>query len=111
MVINRTSSCCGVGEIEGLYGITTKNVKDTLLEIGENHFPLDEKYPLYFWADIVRNGKGNGKTLCDYIRSQNIGFVYRSKTKKNPNSGNYINSYLWNVNHIEFRKWWNKNKS
>lgn len=109
MNINSTNSCCGVGELESLYWIKNKKqAKGFLFDVAKDYFPEDNKFAFYFWADNIDNG--GGRKLAEYIKSQNIGYVYNTRTKKNPNSGNYINAFIWNINNVEFRKWWRKNK-
>lgn len=105
IVVERTNSCCGVGEIQYLYDLRfKKDVANQLKIVAIDYFDDDNKYCCYFWADNLNN-KG-GRNLADYIKKHKLGYVYRSTTRKNPNSGNYINAFIWNVDSRAFRKWY-----
>ncbi len=119
--IARTNSVCGVGEVSDLsyMGDAKKALKDICGvrydDYGDDddygyHNVGGEVFPFYYWGDKYNTIPRCGENLANYIIRQKIGSVFKSKTKKNPNSGNNIRCYIWTVDERKLKAWWKKNK-
>lgn len=102
MNIDRTRSCCGVGELTYLNSVRGGEAK--LKEIYERRVGGGSKYPFYFWADKTKGGFA--KELADAIKKYNLGTVLKTASKKNPNSNNNITVYMWEVKPILLARWY-----
>lgn len=106
MATLESTSCCGVDEIEGL----RPRPEQTLSQIGDEKFSTDgweeqRKQAFILITDTVESGKG--RELVAYIKKHKLGTVVGTKrSKKNPNSGNAIEAWLWSPNERNYRKWW-----
>ena len=49
--------------------------------------------------------RGNGTRVVDYIKKNKLGRVVGTHGKVNPNSGNEIKAWLWEVNEKALREW------
>ena len=103
MILEDTSMSCGVRQIDGLLN----KPKDNLMQIAKALYVHRESAAFIQWSDVWgRNKKGN--RLYHYIkRNFPKSSVQRTKTAKNPNSGNTICVYTWKVPR-NLKKWYTK---
>lgn len=101
------TSCCGVHELINIGDERTAH--NVLLEVAKYRFYEENPCALYFFTGVTR-GK-YAEALAALIKKEKLGTCTRTRPKKNPNSGNTISAYLWDVNNTKFKSWWVKNRS
>ena len=105
MILEGTSMSCGVQQIDGLFN----KPKNNLERIAKKMFgtPYAEGVAFVQWSDVFgRNEKGN--RLYHYIKRKfPKSSIQRTKTAKNPNSGNRICIYTWKIPR-NFKTWYKK---
>lgn len=104
MVTLRATSCCGLGELQGI--TTQKDPKDALMDIGGRQFSSKRSFILFSCPTTQKHGKN----LQEFIEREDLGKVTVSTSKKNPNSGNNLKIYLWEVDRRKFNKWFKERK-
>lgn len=68
--------------------------------------------PIILFTGAKRTSVGLVKyaeRLGDYITENNLGEVDRINPVKNPNSGNHVTLYIWQVSYEGLLAWWHKN--
>lgn len=98
--INNTS-CCGLDEIANIYD---ELPIESLLRACEE----DMDTPFYFFTGTPSE-KGV-EALKEYIIKNKLGSVLETKRRVNPNSGNRLKVYVWEVNRRSLAKWYKTNK-
>lgn len=123
--------CCGIKELKGISAVTPKQaVQDfcfqrTAPELiaptynGPNQSAARDMlsrqqfgcaFVLFTYAglgSVIPNSYG--EELKAFIIEQGLGTVTVAGAERNPNSGNIVTAYLWNVNHTALFKWWKEN--
>lgn len=104
------TSCCGVGEIYGLYVDATErqtNFDNTIRSVLEYRF-ANHEHAIYLFTDAVDDGNGVG--FRNFIRHNRLGRVVETHKVVNPNSDNYIKAWLWTPNEKNLEKYAKKHK-
>lgn len=113
--LNRTK-CCGLRELHGINipGIFGPHrdwgypKADHIIEyVHTLMFNGARKGVLVSFVDVVGGRNyGIGDELADFIEEHRLGTVHRGTPVHNPNSGNKIVGYLWQVNLRTFNSKW-----
>lgn len=61
------------------------------------------------FSDINTKGHG-GSGVAEYIKTNGLGEIWQSNTRINPNTGNRICVWVWEVDSKKFSKWYKANK-
>lgn len=88
------TDCCAVDEISGITGKTPDSV---LRKVCQNYFEDEDKCAFYLFTDIDKNDYKNAIALKKFIETNKLGRVTVSRAKKNPNSGNMVKIYVWEI--------------
>lgn len=94
--IDESAISCGV---EQLYNLTSPHDAVIVVQNNLDWFEDEEgESPFAFlvFSDTVRRGRGSA--LAKYIKSRGLGTVNASRPKKNPQTGNMIQVWIWSVN-------------
>lgn len=96
---------CGVAQ---LFNLTNKPL-ESVIAIGDTIYGDECKYAFVTWSDVwTKGGRSRGSRLYRFIRKTfPSSSVVRTRTARNPNSGNEICVYVWKV--PKFRNWWLNN--
>jgi len=91
MTLINTTSCCGLRELDGIMGddaphVTMASIASQLVEIGGAF--------VIFSCPVTHD---HGQRLALFIRDNNLGHVIPSSIRRNPNSGNDLQVWLWEV--------------
>ena len=114
-------SCCGVREI---YGVNEHRTGLAVLRRFAAHIYDPEKpYVVYsgnarfrfaFFTQASRPGHTPpatyGERLAACIRRSNVGNVIETEEAINPNSGNNLKMWVWQVDHDALKAWWEVDK-
>ena len=98
--INGTT-CCGIKEIHGLDGTRT-----TLKMVWNKKTSNNVKAAFYLFSD--KGLLSNGQRLAAYIIFHNLGKITGTPARKNPNSGNRLQAWLWAVDYPKLEEWYKK---
>src|SRR5580658_9988864 len=60
------------------------------------NFP-SAKIPFIIFGDVDRGDNICGKHYAKVIEENKLGPIWTSSQKRNPNSGNYVNLFVWEV--------------
>jgi len=96
--------CCAIREISGIENYTPK---ETVKQVAKEYCCSDEKSAFLLFTFYANRKKGDN--LKKFIEKNKLGTVTKSRAKKNPNSGNNINIFIWSIGRINFKKWALKN--
>lgn len=103
MYLEKIHSCCGVVDLVNVTaGIEKKDGAQTFEDVIKLVATAKIRYPVVFFAGptfVPRYA-----ALAKYIRDNNLGKVTETMPHNNPNSGNVIIAYLWEVNWAEVGK-------
>lgn len=116
MEIDQLNSCCGIYELNGLDGaeplcsLTTFQLKlhgqtpealNVLLSFAEfvdrDLHNRAVKKPFVIFTDAIRGGVG--PVLAGLIENSNLGTINTQPARRNPNSGNRIQIWIWEPNY------------
>lgn len=97
-----TTTCCGVGDLDGM----NQSPQSILRDVGERFVERNEYVPFYTFTDV--KPYAGALRLARYIRKNKLGTIIRSHEKRNPNSGNMLRVWIWETNKRNFIKWYNK---
>ena len=115
--------CCGVKEIAGVSSYTGRPeaclldlMSQFVRDARDNQSPycyvsLPAGYFLFTEARRPTPAEGStpahyGQDLAAYIEQEKLGAVHLAPIIRNPNSGNFIQTYLWAIDHTAFTAWW-----
>lgn len=117
--------CCGVREIDGLESAIIhkkRSPERVLLEWVEdyndgldlnNDFFIGDNNPLNSsdggFKFVIFSGVTERKAaqaFADYLKSAKLGKVMRTRSAVNPNTGNKIQLFVWEINHPRLLKWY-----
>lgn len=98
---------CGAVELESL----DDNPEDSLLDLGAcSYEENDAPFAYAIWSDVFGRYR-RGNKLYHYIRKNfKRSEIVRTKSARNPNSGNTIAVYVWRIPNKRFKKWWQEKK-
>lgn len=102
MYFEKIPSCCGVVDLVNVTAGIEKDGTRTFEDVIKMVAAANLKYPVVFFAGptfVPRYA-----ALAKYIRDNNFGKVIETEPHNNPNSGNLIVAYLWEVNWSEVGK-------
>ncbi len=98
----RNTSCCGLQEIAG---ITEHNdPKETISLVAQNRYEEEDANGAFYFFTDTHEAK-NAKKLARYIHMNGLGRVTRSRSKRNPNTGNMLIVFMWALNGPALKKW------
>lgn len=105
---------CGVGQLHGFSRFKTPRefIYDAFIEIdsysGEADGEADQDTPFFIFSDVITYRYNNeeqrrdklltGQRFATWLKRRNLGTVIASSPKINPNSGNKIRVWVWEVN-------------
>jgi len=92
-------SFCGA---QILYTLRLNNKKGELepadVVLSKNFFNFPgSKIPFIIFGDVDRGDNVCGKHYAKVIEENNLGPIWTSPKKVNPNSGNWVNLFVWEV--------------
>ena len=99
--LNRTS-CCGLREISGLGGAGTS--RNALYEVAKIMYTNSKKGAFVVFSAPSQHKYGDN--LRNLITKTRVGTVSKSRARKNPNSLNTLNVYMWSVNDKVLKRWY-----
>lgn len=102
MYLAKIFSCCGVVDLVNVTSGTEKGGVRTFEDVIKMVAATTLKYPIIFFAG--QTFVPRYAALARYIRENNFGKVTETGPHNNPNSGNIIVAYLWEVNWNEVGK-------
>lgn len=112
------TQCCGIDEYINMYRY--KNVKEFLInnideqtdDWSNNETDFSLITPFVLFSDVKENNlnKVTGEKVYKYITKNKLGEVFKSKSRVNYNSDNHLTAYLWTINRVNLKAWYNKNK-
>lgn len=94
----RDTSCCGLGEINGLQSMSP----EAIVQQVQNSF-RDRAF--YILTGARAHGFKCGRDFCRFIEANKLGTVRETQARRNPNSGNNLRVYIWAVNLRNLAKW------
>jgi len=100
-----TGQCCGIKELDGVE--TSAGAKETVLGAAEDWFNDDDNQGAFIYFSTTQGDKG--QNLAKYIKAESLGVVRKTSAKKNPNTGNMLTMWVWEVDKTALRVWWAKN--
>jgi len=60
------------------------------------------KIPFIIFGDVDRGGAICGKHYVKVIEENKLGPIWTSPLKRNPNSGNFVNLFVWEVDWLAY---------
>lgn len=96
------TECCGIRQLEGIQG---NSAELNCAQAAEGWFGGDLDGAFIFFSAV--RGYDEGKELTGYIRKNKLGKVFKTDALRNPNSGNMLTMWVWQVDKISFKRWWN----
>lgn len=106
MIYINGTSCCGMDEIQTIFGSHPKTVIHDVLKnyyFGENRH--SDSYKIVPFIIFSGTKAQKAEELCNYIRKNKLGKVLRSDSRLNPNSGNMLRSYIWQTSDRGLREY------
>lgn len=100
------TQCCGIKEIDGVEG---SHPKEFLLDIADAIMSGAEDAAFYFFSDI--GDAQNGKAIAAFLKRNKLGKITKTGAKRNPNSGNRLHMWVWNIDLKAYRTWVHKTDS
>lgn len=127
MILDESLISCGVQELYDFPYNPQAERFSLLKETAQMYFE-QESEPEYSWglrnpnyspnkppklypvcATIIFSNTADHKVTAQFakdIQRLKLGTVHKTRPIRNPNSGNMIVTYMWNVNKKNFAKWW-----
>lgn len=122
--------CCGVIELHGIHRITADvnkqkqvgygTAKEFLIAVIKRYWgtsPISPTRSPLPWGNAIFNEafglsftEHYGEALKNYIEEYGLGLVTKSYTAINPNTQRAITTYVWTIDHVALKSWWNANK-
>lgn len=107
------TNCCGIKEIDGLEGEHNPHyvLRGILRDWWNGGYHEGSGYgncAFIFFSTTNHYTKGIGKTLTDYIHAHKLGRVTRSRPLVNPNSGNKVTMWMWELSKRNIAAWCRK---
>lgn len=115
--LHQLQGCCGVTEIDGISEFkfpeeaakAVFNDGYTFEESQINELQIPEASHLIFTQATRRKTRtGYGFSLADYVEFHKLGTVAFSDSAKNPNSSNYIVTFVWTLGSTKNIERWAK---
>ena len=94
-MITESAISCGVVEMYDLEDGPKSLIRDASTKYAEGR-EWGEKFVHIIFSDAVR--RGHGSKLAAVITKENLGALYTTRARKNPNSPNNIKTWMWSVN-------------
>lgn len=91
--LNDYIDCCGIRELSEI--TTTRNAEESVADMVEDYFEGTPR-PFVFFSCATYSEKG--KALARFIERNELGGVVKMRTRKNENSGNMLDMWIWSVN-------------
>ncbi len=96
MTIATAKISCGVRELTGLYRPPKELIHQVMKAKGKPHRFEDFIHVLF--SDRCNAVANNGTRLANLIEEEKLGRLQVTRPRKNPNSGNQIQTWMWSVN-------------
>lgn len=103
MEIEETQSCCGIGEMRGLY----LDPVNSLLAVSREANRNGEKFNLYLFTDRV--SYKNGSNLASYILKNKLGTIVESPARMGQ-VGHQVKGWIWSVDWKALDKWYKQSR-
>jgi hypothetical protein len=101
-------ACCGIAELHSIKGLVEAFGPDGVaFKVGSLFATGSFNGTFLVFSEVKGNG-GYGEKLRDFVLSANLGGVTQTTTLKNPNSGNYLTAYIWEVDRSNLKIWYDK---
>lgn len=124
-MLRQSDISCGVFELFDLLPFKAKYENDKYIAYQQSieEYLIDTFYrceeendvgqPAFIiFSDIyLIKPKSNGEIVANFVEENKLGEIHRSIAKRNPNTGNRIRVYLWNVNWRNYSNWIDKQES
>jgi hypothetical protein len=117
----RQTMCCGVHELSPIneadtpitcvqralgYGRTRYNSIQWQYEVLYERITYPHCSLVTFTQATLKKGQRSyGFALADYIEKEGLGKVTVTIGKRNPNTGNYITHFAWDINKAGLKRW------
>ncbi len=98
-MITESDISCGVAQLSRLH-----HTPKTLIQEAFNHNEAGKEWAEEFvhllWSDNLGRGVAlrGGEKLAKVVRAENLGALFVTRSRRNPNSGNQIKTWMWAVN-------------
>ena len=106
-------SCCAVDELVDLEDHLQP--LDVMMSLCDNRYgnyrrvQENETGAFIIFTDLVKNNLGD--KFHKFILKNKLGQVTKVVGRKNSNTGNWINVWVWAINKSALRKWWRQNRN
>lgn len=103
------TNCCGIDEMDGLDVNPEATIREYCQERFDGFYPEDnETQAFVFFSDTVHSSH-KGEDLAKFITKKKLGKIIKTERKRNPNSGNMLQMWVWTPHVTHLRAWHNKN--
>jgi hypothetical protein len=126
MTVGHTQISCGIGQIANLYN---GSVEDTVRGAWEDGYDEYDRYPIILFSDTVKltahhnlgedaeddnkllprevmdKSSSRGVRLARLIRKERLGKVRETTAVENPQTGNEIKCWMWEVDYDKLEKY------
>lgn len=99
------TQCCGIRELNDIQvdSDSEKTIKDAARDWFEND--MDGSFIFFSVTELY---VAKGKDIAKYIKQHKLGKTHKTKSTKNPNSGNMLTMWMWEVHKTNFQKFYAK---
>ncbi len=97
-----STECCGIREADGIQG--ARSVEEMMLGICQSYYEESEDSAFIFFSCTTKYQKG--EMLQRFIKKNNLGEVVKMGPSNNPNSGNNLKMFMWQVDQRELKKYY-----
>ena len=108
-MLSRTA-CCGLRQIDGL---SNHKPKEAMKRVCRGFFRSGMKGAFIAFTEAsysFQTESTYGKDFKKFIEKNKLGDVTETKSKRNPNSGNKLITFVWAVKPTNLKNWYKKNK-
>jgi hypothetical protein len=107
MASARGMSCCGLAEIAGIsYGTPEEAMRTIVLYSSHNEYRI-QPVMIFTGASTTKTPPAYSEKFKALIEKEKLGDVtVIEASAKNPNSHNYITTYVWRTNKKNLKAWY-----
>ena len=99
-------ACCGIREIISLRNIISELGAEGVAKAFAKvvaHKALMSAFVIF--SEVREGGNTYGQAFNSFIAAKGLGPVLKTETVQNPNSGNFITVYVWQMNRDALKAW------